>query len=137
MKSFNINHALYLYINNESTNWTHLGLYFNGNNILKCLFHLNIWYKLLSFKCFKFEGKHRHYVTKRDKKAKKNKEMEAWGPRSSLCVFSKRSTLPFVPIMRSPARKDQIGWRKEKSACRRVAPRSSTILPNIPKARRY
>uniref|UniRef100_M1DN74 Uncharacterized protein n=1 Tax=Solanum tuberosum TaxID=4113 RepID=M1DN74_SOLTU len=53
----------------------------------------------------KFEGKHGHYFTKRNKKAEKNEENEG---------------------------KDQVGGKGEQSAHHRDVPRGSTMSPNDP-----
>ena len=38
----------------ESTNWTHLGLYYFRNSVLECLFYLNTRLKCWSFRYLKF-----------------------------------------------------------------------------------
>ncbi|WMV32763.1 hypothetical protein MTR67_026148, partial [Solanum verrucosum] len=80
----------------------------------------------------KFEGKHRHYVTKRNEKAEKKKENEGLRITESTWRVDEGSHFAFCSSVLSAEGKVQVGGKREKSAHHREVPRSSTMSPNDP-----
>jgi len=119
-----------LVVLDESTNWTHLRLYFNRNCVLKSLVYLDILWKPLSFMYLKFEGKHGHYRAKRSKRSKKNEEMkicESLNPFGESPIYR---ILAFCSSVLSPEGNEQISVEKEHLAYHRAALWGSVTPPN-------
>uniref|UniRef100_M1DB42 Polyprotein protein n=1 Tax=Solanum tuberosum TaxID=4113 RepID=M1DB42_SOLTU len=84
------------------------------------------------FKYLKFEGKHGHYVTKRNENAKKNEENEGLRIAESTWRVAEKSYFAFCSSVLSPEGKDQVSGNREQSAQCREVPQSSTMSPNDP-----
>ncbi|KAG5585178.1 hypothetical protein H5410_045612 [Solanum commersonii] len=83
-----------------------------------------------SFVYLEFEEKHGHYLARRNKAAEKIEELKARKLPSPVGESPIGLEIAFYSSVLSPEGKDQVGDEMEQSNCRRVVPRSSTIIPN-------
>ncbi|WMV49556.1 hypothetical protein MTR67_042941 [Solanum verrucosum] len=77
-----------------------------------------------------FEGKHGHYVAKRNEKAEKKRRNEGLRIIEFTWQVAKGSYFTFCSSLLSAEGKDQVGRKMKQSAHHREIPRSNTISPN-------